>query len=119
VCGNFGFLVRKQKGLNEILPSAILTTFAYDKSVNWSERSARDQQSNLGRPLLPHSAHLEISAYLKFLQVLACKMGYEVALLLVNQPASQPASHPPTLKSCISQQPLVRSCPSLKLKLIS
>ena len=33
-------------------------------------------------------------AILKFLQVLACKMGYKVALLLVCHPASQSASHP-------------------------
>ena len=42
-------------------------------------------------PVLPHSAHLEI---LKWLLVFACKMGYEVALLLVSQPATQPAGHP-------------------------
>jgi hypothetical protein len=36
-------------------------------------------------------AHLGISAQLKIWQVLACKMGYEVALLSVSQPAtSQP-----------------------------
>ena len=28
--------------------------------------------------ILPHSDHLEISAYLKFLQISACKMGHEV-----------------------------------------
>jgi hypothetical protein len=53
--------------------------------------------------ILPHSAHLGISAYLKFLQFSACKMGYEVALLSLrpagqpaSQPAGQPASRPPT-----------------------
>ena len=29
--------------------------------------------------LLPHSAHLEILAQLKFLQISACKIGHEVA----------------------------------------
>jgi hypothetical protein len=43
-------------------------------------------------------------------------MGYEVALLLVSHPASQPASQPPTLRSGISQQPLVGSYPNLKQK---
>ena len=45
--------------------------------------------------ILPHSAHFGISAYLKFLQFSACKMGYEVALLSLR-PAGRPAGQPST-----------------------
>ena len=48
--------------------------------------------------LLPHSAHLGISAQLKICQVSACKMGHEVVLFSEgsSQPATQPASQPAT-----------------------